>query len=259
MILVPGRTRPLPAGITFKAADRFDELTAAFSLLHDAYVGQGYMEPHPSGLRITRFHLLPLTTTFVGQVGEQVAVTLNLVPDDAFGLPMDEVYGREMDRLRAQGRRLAEVGALACLPAFRSGHPAIPMLGNKTVHTYARHHLGMDDLVIAVNPKHLWFYGTLLLFEQIGDATTYPYVNDAPVVGMHLDLHTAEARYRDAYAGVPRERDLHHFFFSQTSDAIRLPADGGIVDMEALGLSERIHLLYNACHFPAEDISEIIP
>ena len=49
--------------LVLKIAETRDELEQCYSLLHDAYVGEGFMKPAPSGLRATLYHALPTTTT----------------------------------------------------------------------------------------------------------------------------------------------------------------------------------------------------
>ena len=47
------------ARLELKIADTQDELEACFRILHDAYVAAGFMQPDPSGLRVTIYHALP--------------------------------------------------------------------------------------------------------------------------------------------------------------------------------------------------------
>ncbi len=49
--------------LVLKIAETKEELEACFKLLHDAYVGSGFMVPHPSGMRVNIYHALPTTTT----------------------------------------------------------------------------------------------------------------------------------------------------------------------------------------------------
>ncbi|MFH0724908.1 MAG: hypothetical protein V2B19_00890 [Pseudomonadota bacterium] len=176
-------------------------------------------------MRLSLFHALPETTTFVGKKDDAVVHTLTLFQDSALGLPMDSVYKAELDGLRVQGRKIAEVGALAAHPDIQYNDQTALMHGNKIMRSYGRNHLGVDDLVIAINPKHRWFYEHVLLFEKIGDLTYYDYVKKAPAVAYRLDLRSIEANYRAVYSGNPPEKDLHHFFFKEQSRCIELPGD----------------------------------
>jgi hypothetical protein len=54
--------------LVLKIADTKEELEACFTLLHDAYVGSGFMTPDPSGMRVTIYHALPTTTTLCAKV-----------------------------------------------------------------------------------------------------------------------------------------------------------------------------------------------
>ena len=52
--------------LVLKIAETREELEGCFILLHDAYVSSGFMQPHPSGMRVTIYHALPTTTTLSG-------------------------------------------------------------------------------------------------------------------------------------------------------------------------------------------------
>ena len=96
------------------------------------------------------------------------------------------------------------------------------MLGNRIIHQYATQFLDLDDLAIAVHPKHKWIYEDLLLFQKIGAVSKYSYVKNHPAIAMRLDLRSIEKKYKKAYGAKPIEKDLHHFFFSANSDSIDL-------------------------------------
>ena len=187
-------------GTTFKIADTTEELEKAYGLVHDVYVKEGYMDPHPSGMRITKYNLLPKTTTFVGRNNGQMVLTMSLFPDSKVGMPMDSQFKNEIDELRTAGRYVAEVGNLASDPGFRNRNQNIPMHANKIMHTYADRYLSVDDLVIAINPKHKWFYKNILLFQQISGQKDYGYVKGAPAIAMRLDIKKAERVYKRTYS-----------------------------------------------------------
>jgi hypothetical protein len=62
--------------LELKIAETVDELEACFALLHDAYVSSGFMQPDPSGMRVTMYHALPTTTTLCAKFAGQVVGTL---------------------------------------------------------------------------------------------------------------------------------------------------------------------------------------
>ncbi|MCB0350866.1 MAG: hypothetical protein KDD38_06765, partial [Bdellovibrionales bacterium] len=51
----------LSSDYTFKIAETKEELEQAFRILHDAYVEMKFMNPDPSGLRVTLYHAIPHT------------------------------------------------------------------------------------------------------------------------------------------------------------------------------------------------------
>ncbi len=216
--------------IVFRCADNFDDYIKAFRLVHDVYVQAGYIKPEPSALRITPFHGNPLSRVFIGMQQdvscETIVYTISMFPDtgeNGLGLPMDSAFKQELDCLRSQNRMLVEIGALASAPCYRQNNMNIPMLGNRIVQKYAFDYLKADDLVITVHPKYRWVYEDLLLFEEIGYVDKYDYVSNNPAVAMRLDLNTAEKRYKKVYGNMPKEKNLHRFFFKTESSSIIMP------------------------------------
>jgi hypothetical protein len=61
-------------------------------LLHDAYVGSGFMKPHPSGMRVTIYHALPTTTTLCAKYDGQVVGTLSLIRESVLGFPLQRIF-----------------------------------------------------------------------------------------------------------------------------------------------------------------------
>ncbi len=214
-------------GMVFKVAETREELEASYRLVHDVYVQEGYADAHPSGMRVNLRYALPTTTTFVGIHEGKVVITMTLIGDSPLGLPMDAIFSRELYRLRKEGRFLAEVSALASDPSYRRGTQALTLFSNKIMWLYAIRCLKVDDLVIAINPKHRWVYETLILFEPISTGVkSYHYVKDAPAIAMRLDLRTIIERMGRAYRGLPPGTNLFHFFVNEDSSQIRLPAAG---------------------------------
>ena len=213
--------------MVFKIADTKDELEAAYRLVHDVYVQEGYSDTHQSGLRVNLRYALPTTTTFVGIHRGKVVITMTLVGDSPLGLPMDAIFSRELYSFRRQGRFIAEVSALASDPDYRRGTQALALFSNKIMWLYAIRNLKVDDLVIAVNPKHRWVYQTLILFEPVSSGVkSYHYVKDAPAIAMRLDLGTIMVRLERAYRGLPPGVNLYDFFVNQQSPQIQLPDTG---------------------------------
>ena len=106
---VPGLGRE----IEVKIASTQAEWEQAFELVADNYQACGY-EAGDYDYRFTSYHVLPDTAVFVAKDRERVVATFSLVADnELLGLPMEKTYHPEVQDLRRQGRRLAEVTSLA--------------------------------------------------------------------------------------------------------------------------------------------------
>jgi GNAT superfamily N-acetyltransferase len=199
------------------------ELEACFSLLHDAYVSSGFMQPHASGLRVTPYHALPTTTTLYASFDGRVVGTLSIIREGSFGFPMQSVF--DLTAVRAQPGRIAEISALAIHPDFRSTGGSILFPLMKFMYEYCTKYFDTRHLVIAVNPKHIEMYESLLFFQrlQAQAVASYDFVNGAPAVGATLDLLNAPEVYRSAYEGRRAERNLHHYFTQVNLPNIRFP------------------------------------
>ena len=247
-------------GMVFKIAETREELEEAYRVVHDTYVEEEYMDPHPSKMRIKLMNAHPHTITFIGKKEDHVAITLTVIPDSPLGLPVDDIYKQEVDRLRAMQRSVVEVGSLASHVLYRdhkknSHMEIITRLKNIALHidmasiVYSSHYLNADDMVIAVHPKHKKFYEQVLLFEPFGEEKAYPDVKGNLAVGLRLNLRDVEEKYRERYCGnqqgwgfyqvilgdyglslqLPQERkpvsvwnaDLLSYFFEQKTDILR--------------------------------------
>jgi hypothetical protein len=210
-------------GVVFKIADTRDELEAAYRLVHEVYVSEGYTDPHRSGLRVNLRYALPTTATIVGLCEGSVVITLTVIGDSPLGLPMDMIFSEELYAFRKRGRYLVEIGALASHPDYRKRQQALALYADKASLLYAMRHLGADDAVIAVNPRHEWVYKYLMLFETISTVKGYQYVNGAPAVAMRLELGSSVDRWAKAYASRPSDRNFHDFFVTADPERIQLP------------------------------------
>ena len=171
-------------GLAITSADR----EAAFRLVHDQYVARGYIRPDPSGRLARMHHALAGTRVFVCRIDGHVAATVSLIPDSPLALPCDELYAAELAPLRAAGRRIAEVGALAIDDRWRDVGLLIVRGLVQMIALYADRLAGIDTLCITVNPRHARFYETCLRFARFGALKAYPAVNNAPAVALRLDL-----------------------------------------------------------------------
>ena len=215
---------PAPnARLVLKIADSQEELEACFKLLHDAYVSSGFMTPDPSGMRVTIYHALPTTTTLCAKLDDQVIGTISLIRESAIGFPLQRIF--DLSEVREKAGYIAEVSALAIHPKFRrtGGTILFPLM--KFMYEYCTTFFDTRHLVIAVNPRHIEMYESLLFFRRLNAKTVenYDFVNGAPAVGATLDLKHAPEIMRKAYANKPERRNLHHYFLETKLPNIQLP------------------------------------
>jgi hypothetical protein len=224
-IHVAGIARP----IRVKFASRQEEFEQAFRLLTANYQARGYDTSSPERFRFTPYHVLPDTTTVVALDGDQVVATLSLVPDTRLlGLPMEGIYGEEIERLRGEGRRLAEWTSLAGQDL--STREFIPVF-TAMIRLTIQHHLrnGGDAWVMTVNPRHSNYYRRVLGFVPLGPRRTYPAVQGHPAEAFLLDVPgmaaKAPATHRamlgeplpEAILTAPRRSPKHSLYFGQRS------------------------------------------
>lgn len=200
----------IPTTLRFKVAETEDELTQAFSLLHDAYVKEQLMDPHPSGMRVTKYHILPSTTTLIAIENGVVVGTVSLIRQSSFGLPLKAIF--DLDFIPPQSRP-AEVSALAIKKEYlhQRGRILFPLL--KFLYHYSRDYFGVSHFVIAVNPKWIDFYKSMLCFKPLAKkmVESYDFVNGAPAVGGILNLETAPELFFSVF-GKRKTGNIYKFF-----------------------------------------------
>lgn len=176
------------------------DLKECYSIVYQSYLARGYCSPSPSQMYYHYFSFLPESRTFVLKDKEKLLGTISIVVDSPCGLPMDNLFPREVHRLRAEGRKLAEVSLLSM--AHHDKKEKIFSLTNfdkqlrlfrlfKIVYEYARHIAGVTDLVIGVHPKHATLY-QYLMFNTLGSPKSYPEARGNPALPMHLDIVRGE-------------------------------------------------------------------
>lgn len=181
--MVPGVTRD----IEVKIAATAEEWEAAFRLVRKNYVESGYETESSKLLRFTPYHALPDTTVFVAKCEGEVVATFSLVADGKpLGLPLDALYEEEVEALRRQGRRLAEVTSLA---ASGLTQREFIQVFTAMIRLMKQYHLrqGGDTWVITVNPKHRAFYCKMLGYTSLGPCRSYAAVAGNPAEAYWVD------------------------------------------------------------------------
>jgi len=201
-----------PAKLVLKVAETRDELEECFRLLHDAYVAVGFMKPDPSGMRATIYHALPTTTTLLARYNNRIVGTISLIRESPLGFPMQKIFN--IEKIRKAGGNIAEVSALAVDRRFQAlgGIILFPLM--KFMYEYSTKFFDTRHLVIAVNPRHIGFYESILFFRRLKEVPVehYDFVNGAPAVGAHVDLKSAPEIYRRYYDSKEPAKNLYRYF-----------------------------------------------
>lgn len=210
--------------LQLKIAETQEELEACFKLLHDAYVDSGFMQPHPSGMRVTIYHALPTTTTICAKWDGEVVGTMSLIRDDSvFGFPLQSIF--DLSGVRAKEGNIAEVSALAVHPRFRKTGGAILFPLMKFMYEYSTSFFDTRHLVIAVNPNRIEMYESLLFFQRLtaNVVEKYDFANGAPAVGAWIDLHQAPEILARTYGAKSPRKNLHAYFTQANLPNIQWP------------------------------------
>lgn len=169
---------------TIKIADTVDEFEGAFKVLHDCYVEKHYMEPSPSGMRMTPYHLLPTTTTFVVKIGRSVIGTLSVIKEGALGVPSESLF--DLSFLKEKKLQIAEISSLAIAPTHRRSGGRILFSLMKFMWHYVTEFMLVDALVVSVNPIQKLLYDDILLFTEMKlQVKSYSFVRGAEAIGRY--------------------------------------------------------------------------
>ena len=235
---VPQFLRP----VEFRVVQTLQELKTALGLVYREYLKRNYTQPNPACLKLSIYHALPTTTTFLAlHRSGRVLGTISLIVDSPLGLPMDEVYKLELDRLRKQGLVLAETGLLALdtelfgkgiFTMFHAKKLLLTLRLFKVMFDYLRARTNTDELVACFNPKHEILYDFLQL-KPLGGLKSYTAANGNPALAKHLNVAETQRRAPAQitqlfYGATPSSRafshklllspeDLHELFVSSSN------------------------------------------
>ncbi len=188
-----------------KVAETPEERASAFRLVHDVYSEAGLIPSAPTGMRVMQHHLADGTEVLIAKRQGQVRFTVSLVRDAEFGLPLDSLFADEVDQMRADGIRLAEVSCLACDGESSNKQQRFEMLVKMislTLQTARRR--GVERLLLAVHPRHAKVYQRLFGCVPCSDVKQYAAVQGNPAV---LCMHDFKHLDRTGY---PLYHQIYH-------------------------------------------------
>ena len=168
--------------VKVKVASTRADREGAFQLAYESYLLAGLCGPTASRLRVTPYQLLASTDVFVAELRGEVISTLSLVRDGELGLPLEAIYQSEVNARRTAGIRVAEV---SCLADRRKSDARFFGLFCDLCRVMVQmaELEGIQQLLIAVHPRHARMYCRAMGFNQVGDYRDYPAVKGNPAVG----------------------------------------------------------------------------
>lgn len=160
-----------------RVASSKEHLVQASNLIQEKYEWRGY---RASGLVAN-----PHYVTLLAYSDEELIGTMTLGIDSESGLSADQTYRAEVNALRCQGRRVAEITKLAAENTTSSKRVLAALI--HITFIYARYVHERTDFLIEINPKHVNYYEKRLGFRRLGEEQICERVN-APACLMHIDL-----------------------------------------------------------------------
>ena len=205
-----GSTRISRQEFKVRLAYNEDRRKLASLLVEKMYSWRGY-EANP-------LNRDPNKITLVAHQEDKIAGTVTLGLDSPAGLVVDELYKAEIDKLRAQGRKVAELTKLAVDEGGASKSVLAAL--SHIAFIYAFHIHKYTDFVIEVYPRHVFFYKRMLGYEQIGEEKMCPRVG-APAVLLHIDLDYIDRKTAELGGKLPPppgEKSLYPYGFSKEDE-----------------------------------------
>jgi ribosomal protein S18 acetylase RimI-like enzyme len=191
-------------GAIIERAFTLEDLRHAYRLVHQVYLGTGYLNPEPSGVRLRIYETTSETATFVAKKDGEVVGVLSIVGDSPdLGLPSNAAFKTELDALRATGARVCEVTNQAVAEDYRKTGVATELMRCAIAHMLKA---GYHFAVASVSPSHNGFYD-LIGFRRFGSQRSYSQKLHDPVVALCLNID----HYRQPADGLSEpERFLHN-------------------------------------------------
>jgi hypothetical protein len=160
----------------------------------------------------------PNKITLVAYQDDKVVGTLTLGLDSPRGMVVDQLYKKEADQLRAQGRKICDVTKLAVDQDIKSKSVLGALFHLSVIYGRNIHHA--TDFLIEVNPRHALFYQRMIGFVPFGEERLCPRVN-APAVLLKLDLAYADEQVRK-YGGLGASaqgvKNIYPYWFTKEDE-----------------------------------------
>ena len=181
---------PLPLVDTV-IANTPEQRRAAFGLMSRRYAWRGYQASTELDSTLPRGARASFYVTLLAGSVEKPLGTVTIGVDAAAGLFVDDVNKREVDAVRAKGRRVCELIRLAVDEVADSRRVLASLF--EAIYVLGRNIFDVTDVFVEVNPRHVMFYRRIFGFVVAAETKVCPRVG-APSVLLRLDVDQLEHR-----------------------------------------------------------------
>jgi hypothetical protein len=193
--LLCGYLASLPHEFRLHAVRNGEQLEQACRLLYRQYRRRGYCPANSLGLHFSPYMFAEESRTFVLRQNNQLCGTISVFPDSAAGVPCESLFPQEIENLRKQGIKFAEVGLLATKLSnmtirgytLTSTQKMLPVFSLFKIMVNFALDRGITHLVITIHPKHALLY-RFFGFRQFSEIKSYGKVCGKPALPMIFDL-----------------------------------------------------------------------
>jgi N-acyl amino acid synthase FeeM len=186
---------PPEVALRTRIAVAAEQCAAAEELVRRRYAWRGYRTPLAGERECAASHHAEHWVTILAEGSGKLVGTLTVGPDSPQGLLAEKTYAREIQSLRRNGSRLAELTRLA-LETGADWRLALDALV-QAAWTVTRVVHALTDVVIEVNPRHVKFYERVFGFVEFASGRVCSRVG-APSVLLLLDLEDFGQRMQRA-------------------------------------------------------------
>lgn len=176
-----------PVGLRQDVARTLGEVLGAWRLVYRSYLAAGLIQSNEQEIYSCPQAITPNAAVILGTIGPLTVTTLTAIVDKGQGLPIDQVYGAELEGLRKAGHTFMQVGLFADRRQLLSRCDEA-LLDLMRMAFYYGFHSGASDIVVGVSPEHAPFYNRAFSLEYLGTPKSYAMLNHTPVVMLRGNL-----------------------------------------------------------------------
>src|SRR5437773_702311 len=179
-----------------KVASTLDDIIESWRLVYHQYVAASLIDVNPFSIFTFPEYISRNVAVILGQADDKSKCTISAVLDSRKGLPLDAYFKKELDQLRKAGKKLIEIGLLAC-SRDKGTNPfqTVKLLSSVARFGVFSHH---HDYVIGVHPRRAAFFQKIFGFHSIGESKAYHRLRKADVILLHADGQHFETLSRKA-------------------------------------------------------------